>query len=208
MRTSLLFYYLLFMLLILAACAPNQPAPVDAPIATPTPNAAAQTLVPAPTATGLPAPEAVAASESPLPAAPAATEPVRYQGPSPYGAQFADFEVWYDPAVWEFVHDNNTGRQDQLYHREDATCSMWLQAGPIGVTPRGEATLAGRVWAVGGDTIDAVGAFVALYSLRVDDAGYVIGVILPAGEEVGSTNEGACRRAAEEVMDTFAIVGG
>lgn len=207
MRTFIL-AGLLWSLLFLAACGQNQPSQAEVVPVTPVP--ATVPAMPAAVATPVPTPEA---PNTPTPAAGVATEPasiaaeedapVRYRGHSPYGTQFPDFEVGYDPAVWEFVHDNQTGRLDQLMRRDDPACVVWLQAGPIGMTQQGEETLAGRTWRVGGDYIDAVGAFVALYSLRMDDAGYVIGVILPDGEEYRTVDKPACQRMAEAVIATF-----
>lgn len=213
MRITLITLYLLGSLVILAACTQEQPPRAEVVAATVAPP----TLVAAPTAvpTTPPAATAIPATPAPIdaPAQPAPTtaplpELDHHRGPSPYGAQFPEFEVVYDPALWEFVYDNGTGRQDQLVNRQDPTCVVWLQAGPIGMTPRGEEALGVHTWQVGGDHMAALDAYVALYSLRLDDGGYVIGVIFPNGEEYRAADKGTCQRLAEEVIATVEVVEG
>ena len=58
----------------------------------------------------------------------------RYRGPSAYGSTPL-FEVAYDPARWEYVEDDGSGRPSQLKHRTLTGCALWLRAGPLGATP-------------------------------------------------------------------------
>jgi len=71
-----------------------------------------------------------------------------YQGPNPYGVG-PSFDVGYDPAVWEYVEDDGSGRPSQLLHRELPGCVLWLRAGPVGMMTIASSSLAGLDWTIG-----------------------------------------------------------
>jgi hypothetical protein len=162
-----------------AAQPPALEAPVEPP-ATPAPaatdSASAGAAVPEPTASG----------------------PGRYRGPNPYRATPA-FEVAYDPALWQYVEDDGSGRQSQLKHTSLPGCAVWLRAGPVGATPVATVWLAGRAW-----TLAQVQPNIIQYSSSQGDISWIFGVLLP--ETYSGRGNSNCQDAAEQVIDTFKVL--
>ena len=151
-----------------------EPPATPAPAATA--SASAGTAVPEPTASGL----------------------ARYQGPNPYRATPA-FEVAYDPALWQYVEDDGSGRQSQLKHTSMPGCAVWLRAGPVGATQMAMVWLAEREW-----TLSQVQSNIIQYSAAQGDIGWIFGVLLP--EAYSGRGNSNCQDAAEQVIDTFTVV--
>ena len=121
-----------------------------------------------------------------------------YQGPNPYRATPA-FDVSYDPAVWEYVEDDGSGRQSQLKHSSLPGCAIWLRAGPVGATQMATVWLAERAW-----TIWQVQSNVIQYSSPQGDIAWIFGVLLP--EAYSGRGNSNCQDAAEQVIDTFKVL--
>lgn len=120
---------------------------------------------------------------------------VHYQGPGPYGST-PQFDVGYDPAVWEYVADDGSGRPSQLVHRELEGCSLWLRAGAVGATPLDTVQLGGREWAIG-----QVQPTVLLYATPPMDTVFVLGLTMP--DVAVRDGKNPCQEAAEVVIDTL-----
>lgn len=146
---------------------------------------------PAPVATGS-APAGTAALE------PTTSGLARYQGPDPYRATPA-FEVAYDPALWQYVEDDGSGRQSQLKHTSMPGCAIWLRAGPVAATPAATVWLAERAW-----TIAQVQPDIIQYSASQGDTSWIFGVLLP--ETYSGRGNSNCQDAAEQVIDTFQVL--
>jgi len=175
--------------------------PVTSPAAQP--PAAGTALPPALEATveppATPAPAAtVSASAGTTVPEPIASGLARYQGPNPYRATPA-FEVAYDPALWQYVEDDGSGRQSQLKHTSMPGCTVWLRAGPVGATPVATVWLAGRAW-----TIAQVQPSIIQYSSSQGDISWIFGVLLP--ETYSGRGNSNCQDAAEQVIDTFKVL--
>jgi hypothetical protein len=173
------------------SAAPDSPLPTPTPVASATASAEA-TAEPAATETS-------AASVVP-PAATAASTPgpATYRGPNPYRATPA-FEVTYDPAVWEYVADDGSGRPSQLKHRAIAGCAIWLRAGPVGAQKMADVWLADRAW-----SLNLVQPKVIQYVSPQDDIAWIFGVML--NEEWSGRGNSMCQDAAELVIGTFKVV--
>jgi hypothetical protein len=141
-----------------------------------------------------------ATAEPPATPVPAATGPglARYQGPNPYRATPA-FEVAYDPAFWQYVEDDGSGRQSQLEHTSMPGCAIWLRAGPLAATPVASVWLAERAW-----TIAQVQPDIIQYSAAQDDINWIFGLQLP--ETYSGRGNSNCQDAAERVIDTFQVL--
>jgi len=175
--------------------------PVTSPAAQP--PAAGAALPPAPEATveppATPAPAAtVSASAGTAIPEPTASGLARYQGPNPYRATPA-FEVAYDPALWQYVEDDGSGRQSQLKHTSMPGCAIWLRAGPVAATPVATVWLAEREW-----TIAQVQPNIIQYSSSQGDISWIFGVLLP--ETYSGRGNSNCQDAAEAVIQTFQII--
>ena len=138
------------------------------------------------------------ATAATTPEAPTAGGASHYQGPNPYRATPA-FDVAYDPAVWEFVANDGSGRQSQLKHRSLSGCAVWLRAGPVGATPVATVWRAGREW-----TIAQVQPNIIQYSSSQGDINWIFGVLLP--ETYSGRGNSNCQDAAEQVIDTFRVL--
>jgi hypothetical protein len=121
-----------------------------------------------------------------------------YQGPNPYRAT-PRFDVAYDAAVWEYVEDDGSGRQSQLKHRSLPGCAVWLRAGPVGATEVATVWRAERAW-----IIAQVQSNIIQYSSAEGDINWIFGLLLP--EAWSGLGNSACQDAAEQVIDTFAVV--
>jgi hypothetical protein len=172
---------------------PTSEATVEPP-ATPAPAA----TVAAPAGTADPATAAAATADPTTAAAATPTGLGRYQGPNPYRAT-PEFEVVYDPAMWEYVEDDGSGRQSQLKHTAMPGCAVWLRAGPVGATPVATVWRAERAW-----TIAQVQPDIILYSSPQDDITWIFGVMLP--ETYSGRGNSSCQDAAEQVIDTFRVL--
>lgn len=135
---------------------------------------------------------------SPAAGVPAGAAVAHYQGPNPYRATQL-FGVTYDPAVWEYVEDDGSGRQSQLKHRSLPGCAIWLRAGPVDATQVALVWRAEREW-----TLSLVQPNVLQYSAGQDDTGWIFGVLLP--EPWSGLGNSTCQDAAEQVIDTFTVV--
>ena len=197
MKTLQFWTCLLLCLLSLVACDQNeQPAIPTISAITTTDPTTSPTLQPVPTETEVSTPAVESMMESPLPTATDDTKLVKYHGYSGYGNQYPDFEVWYNPDLWEFGLNNN------LVHRGDPSCSLVLQTGADDAStgPPVEVTLAGRPWN---------------YRLRFDNSlvyitpfrnmVYIFDVHL--SEKYDGANKSRCQELAEDVLDTFLLVG-
>jgi hypothetical protein len=166
-----------------AATEPDSPLPTVTALAT-------ATLAPAATAA------ATVAEASPPPTpAPALGH---YRGPNPYRAEPV-FEVTYDPATWEYVEDDGSGRQSQLKHRLFDGCTIWLRAGPVDAKQVAMAWAADRAWSV-----SQVGPNIIQYVSPQDDFAWIFGILLP--EPFTGRASSNCQDAAEQVIGTFKVV--
>ena len=111
----------------------------------------------------------------------------------------AAFDVAYDPAVWEYVEDDGSGRQSQLKHRSLPGCAVWLRAGPVGATQMATVWRAEREW-----TISQVQSNIIQYSSAQGDISWIFGVLLP--EAYSGRGNSNCQDAAEQVIDTFKVL--
>lgn len=175
--------------------------PVTSPAAPP--PAAGSAVPPAleatvePSATPAPAATVSASAGTAVPE-PTASDLGRYRGPNPYRATPA-FEVAYDPALWQYVEDDGSGRQSQLEHTSMPGCAVWLRAGPVGATPVASVWLAEREW-----TIAQVQPNIIQYSSPQGDISWIFGVLLP--ETYSGQGNSNCQDAAEQVIDTFKVL--
>jgi hypothetical protein len=122
----------------------------------------------------------------------------RYRGPSAYGPTPL-FEIAYEPAAWQYVEDDGSGRPSQLKHRSLTGCSLWLRAGPVGSTAVASVYLAGVEW-----KIAQVDENIIQYVLPQDQFAWIFGLILP--EPYTGMANSQCQDAAERVIDTFQVV--
>ena len=150
-----------------------------------------------PPATPAPAATASASAGTTLPE-PTASGLARYQGPNPYRATPA-FEVAYDPAWWQYVEDDGSGRQSQLKHTSLPGCAVWLRAGPVDATQMAMTWKAEREW-----TISQVQSNIIRYSSAQGDISWIFGVLLP--EAYSGRGNSNCQDAAEQVIDTFKVL--
>jgi len=180
--------------------------PVTSPAALPP---AEGTAVPVPAEATVEMPAAVPPPATELPPAstvsPATGTPepkggtvAHYQGPNPYRATPL-FDVSYDAAVWEYVEDDDSGRQSQLKHRSLPGCTVWLRAGPVDATQMAMAWLAEREW-----IISQVQSNIIQYSSAQGDISWIFGVLLP--EAYSGRGNSNCQDAAEQVIDTFRVL--
>lgn len=167
--------------------------PVTSPTALPpAPKATVEPpATPAPTAT-------VSGSAGTAVPEPTASSLGRYQGPNPYRATPA-FEVTYDPALWQYVENDGSGRQSQLKHTSMPGCAIWLRAGPVGATPVATVWRAEREW-----TIAQLQPNMIQYSSPEGDIGWIFGVLL--SEPYSGQGNSNCQDAAEQVIDTFKVL--
>ena len=193
--------FALLLLVVMGGCVPvpaRAPAQQTATAAPAVPAVATATSTP--TAVPPPATELPPAAASPAPLTPSPTEATvaHYQGPNPYRATPL-FDVAYDPAVWEYVEDDGSGRQSQLQHRSLGGCTIWLRAGPVGAPEMAQVWLAGRGW-----TLSQVQSNIVQYSAPQGDISWIFGVLLP--EPYSGMGNSSCQDAAEQVIDTFTVL--
>lgn len=125
----------------------------------------------------------------------------RYTGHSPYGPNFPDFTLDYDPTVWTLrADDDGSGEGDRLQNQAIEGCTFDLKSGSTETLDSRWRWIGDRWW------IEAKlsDAFLA-YSLRDENAGYYIfGLAVPELDPTDARQP--CRRMTEQVLSTFAIV--
>ena len=127
------------------------------------------------------------------------TELISYQGEGPYQGLGAPFELLYDPAVWEFINDPDPFH-NRLSNLREPECIFRLQYGAVGSTTVDRVILADREWA-----INQVQAKFISYISPADTYSYIFAVELP--EDYSDGAKSSCQLMAEEVIDTFSLVG-
>jgi hypothetical protein len=121
-----------------------------------------------------------------------------YRGPNPYRPT-PMYEVTYDPAVWEYVADDGSGRPSQLKHRTMIGCTIWLRAGPVDAKEVAQVWLADRAW-----SLSQVQSNVIQYVAPQDGFAWIFGVLLP--EPFTGMANSNCQDAAELVIGTFKVI--
>jgi hypothetical protein len=129
-------------------------------------------------------------------AAPHNAELQRYEGHSIY-QELPRFQVTFDPAMWQAV-------ETILQHQQmtDCTFDLYVIPGEVpGSMEEGQIAFGGMTWSVySSPTIGLIS-----YSASTEEsATFLFGVHYPPAG--GSAVETACRTAAEEVLQTFALV--
>jgi hypothetical protein len=191
--------WLLFMIVctLLACEKENPPQPVKL---TATSTVVATVAIPSatPVATELPTPTIRADEVSP--ASPLAeTEGLEhFRGTNPYYPRPL-FDVWYDPAQWEFTPGDDLGHSPRLTNRYIPSCVLRLQAGPLGAPSVPGVRLADRDWFV-----NQVQAKALLYATDEGSVAFFFGLTLP--DDYSSTVKSSCEIAAEAVINTFRVV--
>lgn len=119
-----------------------------------------------------------------------------YEGRSPYGEEFPQFTVGYNPHVWQLV----TGEQENiLHHKALPSCKVSLAAGAFGAFATEKVTLGDYSWDVA-----EVGRDGLHYSIPYETLAYMFDIFLPPDAEESERAE--CRAAAEQVISTFALL--
>jgi len=123
---------------------------------------------------------------------------VHYQGASPYDKYTLPFEIDYSPYLWEFVPGDGFARNDQLWHRHIAGCSLRLGEGPAGASPVSTVNLAGHDWRV-----FQVRPKLLHYSTLRDNSSFLFGLRLP--DPYKDSAKDPCQQAAEDVLKTLGV---
>jgi hypothetical protein len=173
----------------------NKDGIAQSPISTAsTPQAPLAATIESVAVTATPSP--VSAQTSPLLPS---SELLSYQGEGNY-AGMAQFEVLFDPAVWELINEPES-YNNRLSNLREPSCIIGLQTGAVGSTTVDRVILAGREW-----FINHIHANVINYLFLTDTQGtaYIFGVVLP--EDYRDGTKSSCQLMAEEVIDTFSLV--
>lgn len=191
---------LLLYLLTITSC--NQNRQLEAVVATTLPTTTitpvvVQSPLLVPITAEIPVSTSASIPESLLPTHIEGKELVKYRGYSGYGFEYPDFEVWYDPIIWEFVPDDN-----RLVYHNEPNCSLILQSGATDavISPPADITLAGRLW----HYQLTFGNRLAYYT-HFGNIVYIFDVSL--SEKYDETIKSICQQLAEEVLNTFTLVG-
>jgi hypothetical protein len=131
------------------------------------------------------------------PVSPLAVEgSVRFQGPSAYDRGHPDFVLWYDPAIWQFVTDDDGG--NRLVAQTDEACVFSLNAGSgFGATQLATVQIADREWKIYSSSEGVI------YSIDWGNAAYLFSVKLPQPYAVDVRQP--CQQLVETMLESFAV---
>lgn len=123
----------------------------------------------------------------------------RYTGHNPYGPDYPDFTVEYDPTLWTLTPADEQSSWDWLHSQQMEDCALALSGGSTEVLDSRWRWIGGQWWVeaqVSDEIVD--------YSLHYADTYYIFSLAAP---KVDPTNaRQPCQRMAEQVLSTFAIV--